>query len=117
MARVLERVLLIVAGTILTLNSFALSDRALPLALLPYITGVPLLLVAFLFRRAVLPIIAAIASMIAIPLSYAASALQGAPVGMLALMASFILFGLGTAFAIWKRRFPDQALGTKETSV
>jgi hypothetical protein len=55
--------------------------------------------------------------MIVIPLSYAASGLKGAPVGMIALAASFILFGVGTAFAIWKRGFPDHATGTKETSV
>ena len=112
-----EKVLVVLAATLLTLNSLAMGNSGMPLKLLPYIAGVPLLLLAFLFRRAVVPIIAAIASMIVIPLSYATSGLKAAPVGMIALGASFVLFGLGTAFAIWKRRFPDHATGIKETSV
>jgi len=111
-------VLVVSFGTLLCMDSFALA-RVEPTALriLPFITGIPVLLLAFLFRRAVVPMLAAGVSMLALPLSYAASLVHGAPAGILAVAASFVLFGLGTAFAIWKRRFPIGATGHKETSL
>jgi hypothetical protein len=111
-------VLVLLFGTLLCMDSFALA-RVEPnaLRLLPVMTGIPVLVLAFLFRRAVVPMLAAGVSMLALPLSYAASVVQGAPTGILAVAASFVLFGLGTAFAIWKRRFPIGATGHKETSL
>ena len=43
--------------------------------------------------------------MLIAPMLEVFSAIQKAPAGMVALAASFLLFGVGTAFAIWKRRF------------
>jgi hypothetical protein len=51
------------------------------------------------------------------PISSGVAALQDAPVGIVAVAASFVLFVLGTGFAIWRRRFSNYATGTKETTI
>ncbi|HEX7859595.1 MAG TPA: hypothetical protein VF773_04670 [Verrucomicrobiae bacterium] len=112
-------VLLILAGTALVLDSYALTgERSLALRLVPLMLGAPLLALGLVFRRSVIPIAAAGLSMLLWPLTFGAEALRTTPVGVLALGGSFVLFMVGTGFAIWKRRFPDHgAIGTKETSI
>jgi hypothetical protein len=83
---------------------------------LPYLAASPLLMLA-VFRRAAVPIIAACASMLVPPLSCVAGTVQSVPAGVIAIAGSFVLFGVGTGYAIWRRRFPDHATGTKETSI
>ncbi|HVK59829.1 MAG TPA: hypothetical protein VM735_13670, partial [Candidatus Kapabacteria bacterium] len=110
-------VLLLGAATILCLDSYAIAQQGhYAPHLLPYLCAAPLLVITS-FRRAVVPIIAAIASMLVPPLSYATSVAEGTPTGILALMASFILFAVGTTFAVWKNRFSNNPKGTKEMSI
>jgi hypothetical protein len=112
-----SQMLLVFGGTILCLDSYALARGELGVVrMLPFITGIPVLILAFLFRRAVVPMLAVVVSMLALPLSYGASLVHGAPAGILAVAASFVLFGFGTAFAIWRRRSPGSHTITKEST-
>jgi hypothetical protein len=56
--------------------------------------------------RILIPLAAAF-SIAPIPLHSAAMGVKETPAGLVALVSSFILFGLGTAFAIWRSRGPS----------
>jgi hypothetical protein len=99
---------LLLATAVWAMDSLALKDTASVLVrLLPFMTALPLLALALWRRNSILPIICGVLVLLVTPAAQVISAAQKAPIGVLALAASFLLFGLGTAFAIWKRRFPD----------
>jgi hypothetical protein len=58
--------------------------------------------------------LAAVLTMLAAPSHFTAGKLQAAPVGLLAVASSFILFGLGTLAALTKHRWHSAEGGTKK---
>ncbi len=97
---------LLVATVVWTIDSLSLPPHAtLLVRSLPFLTAAPLLLLALWLRSSILAILCAAVVLLVIPTAHLISATQKAPAGLLALAASFLLFGFGTAFAVWKRRF------------
>lgn len=98
---------LIVATTVWAIDSLLLSGTGSLLVLvLPFISAGSLLVLALWRRNSILPILCAAVVILITPTAQGISLTQKAPIGALALAGSFLLFGIGTAFATWKRRFP-----------
>lgn len=100
-----SRFSLALAGILWATDSALLGRVGSLMPILPLIGGLPLLALALWRRNAAFHVICAAVVMLIAPMLEVFSAIQKAPAGMVALAASFLLFGVGTAFAIWKRRF------------
>ena len=86
------------------------------LRFVPAILAAPLLVLSYCLRRAWLHIAIAAIIILALPFAAAGPILQKTPPSILAVGASFALFGLGTAFAIWKRKLSDDSKGIEGMS-
>jgi hypothetical protein len=112
-----SRFLLILASGIWAFDSLSLVGAGgLFMRALPFITAGPLLALALWHRNSILPIACAAIVILITPTAQVFSLTQNAPIGVLALAGSFLLFGIGTAFATWKRRFPDYPKGMGRVS-